>query len=129
MELFIDDLLKTSVTKTELAAQLVEHMGLTQRESRELVDGFFDILSTELKRGKTVKLTNFGTFHIHKKNARPGRNLQTSQEVEVPARRTVTFFTGPKLRQLMCQHDQGVSPANPIRDGRPVPNAASSHTV
>jgi integration host factor subunit alpha len=111
MEHWIDDLRKTSVTKAELRAQLSEHMGLTMKESRELVDGFFEILLTELRQGKTVKLANFGTFHVRTKVARPGRNLRTSEQVEVIARRSVAFSTGPKLREQLQPHTVSAQPS------------------
>ena len=101
MELWIDDLRKASITKSELSERLTQHMGLTMKESRQLVDGFFDILGTELKQGHTVKLAKFGTFQILTKAARPGRNLRTQEQVEVNARRSISFSTGPKLRALL----------------------------
>ena len=111
MEHWIDDLRKTSVTKAELSAQLSEHMGVTVKESRELVDGFFEILLTELRQGKTVKLAKFGTFQVRTKAARPGRNLRTSEQVEVNARRSVAFSTGPKLRSQLQPNTMSAQPS------------------
>ena len=119
MELWIDALRKTSLTKSDLCEQLSEQMGLTQRESREIVEGFFEIVGRELARGETVKLANFGTFHIRTKAARPGRNLRTSEQVEVHSRRAVTFFTGPKLRSLL-HPDNPAPPAPQHRNSTPV---------
>lgn len=112
MDLWIDDLRKTSVTKTDLCTRLTEHMGLTMKEARELVEGFFDILGTELKRGNTVKLAQFGTFQIRTKAARPGRNLRTQEPVEVNARRSVRFSTGPKLRAQLKASEACAAEAN-----------------
>jgi integration host factor subunit alpha len=121
MELWIDDLQRTSLTKNELTEQLSEQMGVTAREARELVDAFFEILVSQLKHGKTVKLANFGTFHVNQKDARPGRNLRTSEPVQVQARQSVTFATGPKLRQQL-QASQARSAPKPRQ-------AAAAQTV
>ena len=48
-----------------------------------------------------MKLAHFGTFTVRTKAARPGRNMRTCEQMEVQARRSVTFSTGPKLRSLL----------------------------
>lgn len=99
----IDNIELTSLTKAELAERLSERIGLSNREARDIVDGFFDIVSTELVQNGRVKLMGFGNFNVLEKKARPGRNLLTGETVEVKARRAIRFKTGPKLRQLMWQ--------------------------
>lgn len=87
-----------ALTKAELAEHLFQNLGISKREAREVIDAFFDEITESLERGDNVKLSGFGNFKIRDKNARPGRNPKTGKEVEISARRVVTFRAGQKLR-------------------------------
>ena len=49
--------------------------------------------------GRDVKLSGFGNFILKDKKSRPGRNPKTGEEVQISARRVVTFKAGQKLRR------------------------------
>lgn len=88
----------TTLTKADLAKRLDEQIGLTNREAKEIVELFFELINNALKNGQQVKLSGFGNFQLHDKRERPGRNPRTGEEVPVSARRVVTFHTGQKLK-------------------------------
>ncbi len=54
-----------------------------------------------LERGEEVKLSGFGNFELREKKERPGRNPKTGVEVQITARRVVTFRPGQKLKARM----------------------------
>ena len=87
-----------ALTKADMVESLFNELGLNKREGRELVDLFFQELVASLAAGEQVKLSNFGNFCLRDKNERPGRNPKTGEEVSIPARRVVTFGSGPKLK-------------------------------
>ncbi len=87
-----------TLTKADLATQLGEQIGLTNRESKEIVELFFDYIGEALTQGQQVKISGFGNFTLHDKRERPGRNPRTGEEVPVSARRVVTFHCGQKLK-------------------------------
>jgi integration host factor subunit alpha len=95
------DMSSSSLTKAELANLLFEQVGLNKREAKELVDAFFDELYSALERGESVKLTGFGNFQLRDKVPRPGRNPKTGVEVQIPARRVVTFHPSQKLKDMV----------------------------
>ena len=64
-----------------------------------MVDSFFEEVRTNLESNNDVKLSGFGNFETKDKVARPGRNPKTGVEVEIAARRVVTFHAGQKLKQ------------------------------
>jgi integration host factor subunit alpha len=87
-----------TLTKADLAKHLVDEIGLTNREAKEIVDSFFQSIIDALIRGEQVKLSGFGNLTLNDKSARPGRNPRTGQEVLVTPRRVVTFHGGQKLK-------------------------------
>jgi integration host factor subunit alpha len=87
-----------TLTKADLAKQLDEQIGLTNREAKEIVEFFFQYIGDALSKGQQVKISGFGNFTLHDKSERPGRNPRTGEEVPVSARRVVTFHCGQKLK-------------------------------
>lgn len=87
-----------TLTKIELAENLVEGFDLTKREAKDLVESFFEEIRAVLESGDDVKLSGFGNFHLRDKRSRPGRNPKTGESVDVSARRVVVFKPGQKLR-------------------------------
>lgn len=123
MDYLLDNLELSSLTKAELAEKLTDLIGLSNREARDIVEGFFEIVSDQLVQGGSVKLAGFGNFSILEKKARPGRNLHTGEAVEVKARRTIRFQTGPKLRKEMWQ------PSTPPENNTPESTAEKPKTT
>ncbi|TDQ59031.1 integration host factor subunit alpha [Mesocricetibacter intestinalis] len=87
-----------TLTKVELADNLIEKHGLTKAESKTLVENFFEEIRLALEKGEEVKLSGFGNFELREKASRPGRNPKTGESVPVSARRVVVFKPGQKLR-------------------------------
>jgi integration host factor subunit alpha len=90
-----------TLTKAELAELLFERLGLNKRESKDMVEAFFDILHATLVAGGDVKLSGFGNFQIRRKAPRPGRNPRTGESIPIKARNVVTFHASHKLKALV----------------------------
>jgi integration host factor subunit alpha len=90
-----------TLTKAELSELLFEHLGLNKRESKDMVEAFFDILGGALVSGQDVKVTGFGNFNIRRKAPRPGRNPRTGEAIPITARNVVTFHASHKLKSLV----------------------------
>ena len=103
MELALDSLDTTALTKAQLADALFDQLGLNKREAKDFIDAFFEIVSAELVQGKSVKISGFGNIEVHNKSARPGRNPKTGQSVDIAARRVVTFRASGSLRQQITK--------------------------
>lgn len=87
-----------TLTKAEVSESLADMYGFNKRESKELVEQFFEEITEVLVGGECVKISGFGNFELRDKNSRPGRNPRTGEEVPITARRVVTFKPGQKLR-------------------------------
>ncbi len=90
-----------TLTKAELAELLFDKLGLNKRESKDMVEAFFDIIHDTLVRGDDVKLSGFGNFNIRRKASRPGRNPRTGESIPIKARDVVTFHASHKLKSLV----------------------------
>ena len=77
MEFSIESLETPALTKAHLADLLFDQIGLNKRESKDMIDAFFDLVAHSLVEGHDVKITGFGNFQIRTKAPRPGRNPRT----------------------------------------------------
>jgi len=96
-----------ALTKANLAQNLTDVVGFNKRESKDMVEQFYNEISAVLVKGEKVKLSGFGNFELKDKNARPGRNPRTGEDVPISARRVVTFKPGQKLRAKIDNQDKG----------------------
>jgi integration host factor subunit alpha len=96
-----------TLTKAELSELLFERLGLNKRESKDMVEAFFDLINDALVQGNEVKLSGFGNFQIRSKAPRPGRNPRTGEVIPIEARSVVTFHASAKLKGMV----QGDLPA------------------
>ncbi len=99
MELSFDHLETPALTKAQLAEMLFEQIGLNKRESKDMIDAFFDLIAQSLVDGNDVKISGFGNFQIRTKAPRPGRNPRTGEAIPIQARRAVTFHASHKLKE------------------------------
>ena len=81
--------------------------GLSKREATEVVETFFEILKQTLERGDKIKIAGFGNFVVRDKKARIGRNPQTGEQIEIAARRVLTFKTSDLLKQKLQDDYEG----------------------
>ena len=90
-----------TLTKAELAELLFERLGLNKRESKDMVEAFFDLIHATLVSGTDVKMSGFGNFNIRRKAPRPGRNPRTGEAIPIKARDVVTFHASHKLKSVV----------------------------
>jgi len=87
-----------ALTKAEISEHLYEKVGLSKRDSKDLVEDFFEEIRETLETGDQVKLSGFGNFDLRVKSERPGRNPKTGEDIPISARKVVTFRPGQKLK-------------------------------
>jgi len=87
------------VTKAEIAKVVHERVGLSKKESGQIVDVVLDIVHKALEKGEDVKISGFGHFMIRNKRPRRGRNPKTGDEITISSRRVVTFRASQMLKK------------------------------
>lgn len=86
-----------TLTKSGFTEKLSD-LGLNKREAREIVDMFFEELTSTLESGEFVRISGLGRFELRDKKPRTGRNPKTGEEIPITPRRVVTFKAGQKLK-------------------------------
>lgn len=89
------------MTKTELINKVTEKSGLAKKDSSKAVDALLSTVTEALSRNEGVQLTGFGSFEVHKREARRGRNPRTGAELKIAARKVPVFRAGKTLREAV----------------------------
>ena len=89
------------MTKADVIDSVCSKVGFSKKESAEIVEMVFDTLKDTLERGEKIKLSGFGNFVVREKKSRVGRNPQTGQEIEISARRVLTFRPSQVLKNAL----------------------------
>jgi len=89
------------MTKADIVETIYERVGFSKKESAELVETVFDVIKDALVNGEKVKFSGFGNFIVREKNARKGRNPQTGEEIQLEARRVLTFKPSLVLKNAL----------------------------
>jgi nucleoid DNA-binding protein len=110
------------VTKKDIVRTISEEVGLTQQQTKEIVQKTFDAIIESLVRERRIELRNFGVFEVKPRAARKARNPRTGEQVEVPRKHVVTFKPGKymeaKVRDLDEAEERRVQENKP--DSNPV---------
>lgn len=89
------------MTKADLVDAIFEKIGLSKKEAQELIEILFDTIKQAFLEGESVKISGFGTFNVRKKTARRGRNPKTGEDLEITARKTITFRVSNQLKSAI----------------------------
>ena len=90
-----------NVTRKELAIAVNDQLGVSQRNSSEIVDTVFSVLKNTLVDGESVKLVQFGTLTVRDKAPRRGRNPRTGDPMTITKRKMVSFRPSKQLRERL----------------------------
>lgn len=89
------------MTKADIIENVYEKVGFSKKESAEIVEMIFETIKETLERGEKIKISGFGNFVIRSKKPRVGRNPQTGEEIEISARKVLTFKPSQVLKNAL----------------------------
>jgi nucleoid DNA-binding protein len=87
------------VTKKEIVRTISEEIGLTQLQTKEIVQKTFDAIVEALVADHRIELRNFGVFEVKRRAPRKARNPRTGDKVFVPEKYVVTFKPGKEMEE------------------------------
>jgi len=94
------------VTKKDIVRTISEEVGLTQQQTKEIVQKTFDAIIECLVREQRIELRNFGVFEVKPRAARKARNPRTGEQVDVPRKYVVTFKPGKHMEAKVREMDE-----------------------
>ena len=87
------------VTRKDIARTIADELGLSQRQTSQIVHNLFDAIVNTLAEEGRVELRNFGVFEVRRRKARKARNPRTGGQVMVPEKCVVAFKPGQELEE------------------------------
>ena len=88
------------MTKSELIEKLAAAQGqLTTKDMELAVKMILDHMSDALARGERIEIRGFGSFSLHYRAPRVGRNPKTGEPVSLPGKYVPHFKPGKELRE------------------------------
>lgn len=90
-----------TITRVSITEAIYEEIGLSRKDSGDVLDMIIEEIKAELERGNDVKISSFGTFALRKKNARVGRNPKTGVTAQITPRTVISFKPSQILRKAV----------------------------
>lgn len=88
------------MTKSELIERLVQrHTHLSQKDVELAVKLLLEEVSETLASGERIEIRGFGSFSVHHRPARMGRNPKTGEAVRIPEKYVPHFKPGKEMRE------------------------------
>lgn len=88
-----------ALTKAQIVDTIQNHLGLSRKNSSDLVETLLEIMKKTLENGEDILISGFGKFCVKAKKERKGRNPATGDDMMLAPRKVVTFKCSGKLRE------------------------------
>ena len=92
------DCMPKTLTKIDIARSVAAELDMTRKQGLQLIENLMEVLKRSLERGEDVLVSGFGKFSVKSKNPRRGRNPATDEQMQLAARKVVSFKCSARLR-------------------------------
>ncbi len=90
------------MNKAQLIERLAKEAVVTKKQAEAMLEALVDIIISELKAGRQVRISGFGTFSARRRHARGGVNPQNpSERIQIPEVVVAKFKTGKTLKDAL----------------------------
>jgi len=90
------------MNKSELVAAVAEDVEVSKDTAGAAVDAVFNAIREAMKGGDEVRIPNFGTFKVTKREAREGTNpSKPGEKIMIPAANVPKFQAGKALKDAL----------------------------
>lgn len=98
------------MTKSELIEAITSKQAfLAQKDVEDAVKKMLEQMSESLANGERIEIRGFGSFALHYRPARMGRNPKTGEPVALTAKYVPHFRPGKELRERVNKGRQGAA--------------------
>ena len=91
----------SKVCKDEFIKELSRKYGIQQTIAATVLNDSLALLTEHIQNGDTVMFTGFGSFSIQEVKPKKGRNLQTGETIDIPAKRKVKFQASESITESL----------------------------
>jgi len=90
------------MNKASLIERLASDAAVSKKDAEKMLESLVSIVIGELKEGREVTITGFGTFLSRTRHARGGVNPQKpSERIQIPEVKVAKFKTGKTLKDAL----------------------------
>lgn len=89
------------MTKIDIIRDVSNKLGFSKKDSASLVEAVLEVMKENFAHGEKIMISGFGSFVVSEKKARKGRNPQTGDEIDISARKVLTFRPSPALKKIL----------------------------
>ena len=89
------------MTQSEILNHFAEKTGLKRAQVKEFFDQLAELASNEVKNNGEFALPGFGKLVLSERKAREGRNPQTGETIQIPAKTTLKFRLGKSIKDTV----------------------------
>ena len=95
-----ETVIDSSITRSELVELLAQQFPqLLPKDGELAVKTLLDTMTQALSQGKRIELRGVGSFVLHHRPARVGRNPKSGEQVMIPEKKVPHFKPGKELRE------------------------------
>ena len=89
------------MTQSEVYNHFAEKTGLKRVQVKEIFEELADLATTQVKENGEFALPGFGKLVLSERKAREGRNPQTGDTIQIPAKTTLKFRLGKGIKDTV----------------------------
>jgi integration host factor subunit beta len=116
--------MNNTITKKILIDRIADSTGMKRVAVKQVVQEFLDQVIVELGEGNRLEFRDFGVFEVKQRAPRIAQNPKTLERVPVPAKRTVKFKVGRRMREAM-DAELATKPAEGSVEAKPTTSTSS----
>lgn len=91
------------MNKTELIAAVADKAGISKKDADSAVNATIDAVIASVAKDERVQIVGFGTFELHNRSARQGRDPRTNKPITIPASCVPAFKAGKAFKDAVAK--------------------------
>jgi DNA-binding protein HU-beta len=89
------------MTKLELVNQIAQKNGFKKAHIQRILEDALDLIKEDVSNGKTIHLIGFGSFDALDVKDKKARNIQTGEQIVIPAHKVPRFKPSPTFKDMV----------------------------
>ena len=90
---------RDNLKKQDIVKSIYLKSGISSSYASKFLEDTIDVLISGLKKDGILKIKQFGSFTVLKKNKRIGRNPKDKKTYEIKKRKTISFKASKSLKK------------------------------